>query len=314
MNPAWFLLAGAVCAAAGGELFVRGAVGVAHWARVAPGVIAATVVAFATSSPELSVSVNAALAGDPQVALGDALGSNVLNVALILGLAVSISALHSPRERIRREFPVALLAPAATAVLCLDGMLSRLDGVVLLAFFVAWLGLTVREARRSRNLADKATGSAIGARGRWAIVLSCAVGLALLVTAGRLIVIGALAMAEAFEVDAFVVGATVVAVGTSVPELATTVVAKLRGLDDVSLGAILGSNIFNGLFIIGVAATIHPITVIWRDVALALAVGFAALLVAYPWRGSTIGRWRGALLLLLYTAYVLVLVTSQRVG
>lgn len=301
MSPLWPLLAGALCAAAGGELFVRGAVGLAQWARMAPGIVAATVVAFATSSPELSVAVHSALAGTPEVALGDALGSNVVNVALILGLAVAVAAIRSPRERVRRDFRVALLVPPATAGLCLDGRLTRLDGVVLLAVFVGWLVATAREARRTRG----AAGKVLGAQHRWAIVLSSMAGLALLVAAGRLIVVGALGLAADLGIDAFIVGATLVAVGTSVPELATAVIAQLRGHDEISLGTVLGSNIFNGLFVVGVAATMHPIAVAWRDVALALGFGIVALLAARPERGGQIGRWRGALLLGLYALYVL---------
>ncbi len=303
MSPLWLLLAGALCAAAGGELFVRGAVGLARWARVAPGVVAATVVAFATSSPELSVAVNSALAGTPEVALGDALGSNVVNVALILGLAVAVAAIRSPRERVRRDFRVALLVPLAIAGLCLDGTLSRLDGVVLLAVFAGWLVATACEARRMRS----AAGQVLGAKHRGVIVLSCVAGLALLVAAGRLIVFGALGLASDFGIDAFIVGATLVALGTSVPELATAVIAQLRGHDEISLGAVLGSNIFNGLFIIGVAATMHPIGVAWRDVALALGFGVMALLLAYPERSGLIDRWRAAVLLGLYALYVLAL-------
>lgn len=301
LNPVWLLLAGALCSAVGGELFVRGAVGLAGWARVAPGIVAATVLAFATSSPELSVAIHSALAGTPEVALGDALGSNVVNVALILALALAVASIHSPRDRMRRDFPVALLVPVATGGLCLDGTLSRLDGVVMLAVFAGWLAATAREARRARSVAGKL----LGAKNRWAIVLSCLCGLALLVTAGRLIVVGALALAAGFGIDAFIVGATLVAVGTSVPELATAVVAQLRGHEEISLGAVLGSNIFNGLFIIGVAATIHPIAVAWRDVALALGFGVVALLAAYPERSGLISRWRAALLLGLYALYVL---------
>jgi cation:H+ antiporter len=303
MTPALLLLAGAVCAAAGGELFVRGAVGLARWARVSPGIVAATVVAFATSSPELSVSVNSALAGNPEVALGDALGSNVVNVALILGLAVAVAAIRSPRERLRRDLSVALLVPVATAGLCLDGTLSRLDGVVMLAVFAGWLFATAREAQRTRS----AAGRLLGAQHHWVIVLSFLAGLTLLVAAGRLIVLGALGLAAGFGIDAFIVGATVVAVGTSVPELATVVVAQLRGHDDVSLGAVLGSNIFNGLFIVGTAASIHPIGVAWRDAALALGFGVVALLAAYPQPSGLIDRWRAAPLLGLYALYVLVI-------
>ena len=128
MNDYVALSMGVICAGIGGELFVRGAVGLAHWARISPGIIGATVAALATSSPELSVSINAALAGKPQIALGDALGSNIVNVALILGLALVMSEIQSPRDSVKRDFPVALLIPIITGVLFLDGELSRFDG------------------------------------------------------------------------------------------------------------------------------------------------------------------------------------------
>src|SRR5512145_2220419 len=130
------LLFGVACAGLGGELFVRGVVGLAHWARIAPGLIGATVAAFATSSPELSVSINAALAGKPQIALGDAIGSNVVNVTLILALALVISGIQCPRDSIRRDFPVALLVPVLTGVLFADGTLSRADGLLMLGIFL----------------------------------------------------------------------------------------------------------------------------------------------------------------------------------
>ena len=300
MNDYLALILGVVCAGIGGELFVRGAVGLAFWARISPGIIGATVVAFATSSPELSVSINAALAGKPQIGLGDALGSNVVNVALILALALLISGIQSPRDSIKRDFPVALLIPIITGVLFLDGELSRLDGLLMLGMFIAWLVAAVIEARKQRSAAEEV----IGEHRRWLVVVLCVTGLAFLVAAGNLIVAGARGIAISFGIDEFIIGATIVAVGTSVPELATTIIAKLRGHDEVGLGTILGSNIFNGLLIVAVAAMIHPITVPWREVAIALVFGLVALVFAYPTRKGFIGRRRGVLLLVLYVVYL----------
>lgn len=300
MNAYLSLLLGVVCAGLGGELFVRGAVGLGHWARISPGIIGATIAAFATSSPELSVAISSALAGAPQIALGDALGSNVVNVALILALALVMSGIQSPRDCIKRDFPVALLAPALTGVLFLDGELSRIDGLLLLTMFFAWLVAAIDEARKQRSAAERV----LGEHRRWLIVLLCVVGLAFLVAAGSLIVSGAKAIAASFGVGEFIIGATIVAVGTSVPELATTVIAKLRGHDEVGLGTILGSNIFNNAFIVAVAAVIHPITVSWRDVAVALGFGLVTLLFTYPSRTGLIERRRGVLLLVLYGAYL----------
>lgn len=294
------LIFGVVCAGLGGELFVRGAVGLARWGRISPGIIGATVAAFATSSPELSVSISSAIVGKPQLALGDALGSNVVNVALVLGAALAISGIQSPRAGVKRDFPVALLVPIVTGVLCLDGEISRADGILMLCAFVAWLGATVIEARQQRSAAEEV----LGAQRLWAASAYCAAGLVFLITAGYFIVSGARGIAFQFGVAEFVIGATVVAVGTSVPELATAIIAKLRGHDEVGLGTILGSNIFNGLFIVALAATIHPIALGWREVFGALAFGIVALLCCYPPSTGFIERRRGFLLLALYAAYL----------
>lgn len=297
MNDYVALLSGIASAGIGGELFIRGTVGLARWARISPGIIGAVVAAFATSSPELSVSVSSALAGNPQIALGDALGSNIVNVALILALVLLISGTQCPPDSIKRDFPTALLLPVGTGLLVLDGELSRIDGLVMLALFLAWLALTAIEARKQRSATDEV----LGEQRQWLILFSCTAGLALLVLAGHLIVTGAKGIALSLGMDYFLVGVTVVAIGTSTPELATAVIAKLRGHDEVGLGTILGSNIFNGLFIVPVAAILHPIAVATRqEVLLSLAFGFIAVLLVYPPRSGLIRRSRGVLLLMLY--------------
>lgn len=301
------LLSGVLCAAGGGELFVRGSVGLAHWARVSPVIIGSTIAAFATSSPELSVSVRSALRGTPQIALGDALGSNIVNIALILALPAAISGLRVSRDSLQRDFPLACLTPILCAVMLQDGEISRLDGAVLLAIFLGWLVLTVREAAIQRKKSTPAQHLPGRPKRWWHPVAYCLLGLVLLVAAGGLIVSGASGIAAAAGLGTFVVGATVVAVGTSAPELATTLIAKWRGHDEVGLGTILGSNIFNGLFIIGVAACIHPISVPWSEVDIASLFGLAAILAALPPKSEFLSRRRGGLLLLLYLAYVVVI-------
>lgn len=294
------LILGVACAAVGGEFFVRGTVGLAQWARVSPGVIGATVAAFATSAPELSVAVNSSIAGVPQLTLGDVLGSNVANVALVLAIALSISGMQVARDAVKRDFPVAVLVPIVTALLCLDGLISRFDGLVLLALFAAWIAATVAEARKQRS----ETAAVVGASGGWRAGLFGGAGLTLLILAGRLIVAGASEIAAAWGVSEFLIGATVVAIGTSTPELATAVISKLRGHDEVGLGTVLGSNIFNGLWVVSIAALITPIAVDLRAVATALTTGLVALLITYPLRGGYIGRRRGVLLLALYAVYL----------
>jgi cation:H+ antiporter len=267
VNPYLTLALGVICAGVGGELFLRGTVSLATWARVAPGIVGTTVAAFATSSPGLSVSITSALAGTPQIALGVALGSNVVNIALILALVLLIAGIQCSRDSVRRDFPVAFLVPVLTAALAADGELSRLDGLAMLSLFLAWMVATMIEGRRQGSAAEEL----LGAHGHAPALLSAGFGLGLLVGAGMLIVQGARGIAVSFGLSEFVVGATVVAVGTSVPELATALISKLRGHDEVGLGTILGSNIFNGL-------------------------------------SGYIGRARGLLLLLLYVAYVVAVV------
>lgn len=152
------LLLGLMCAGAGGELFVRSAVGLAAWARVPARLVATTVVAFATSSPELAVSIGAARAGEPELALGDALGSNVVNFGVVLALGLLLSGTSVSRATVGRDYTVALLVPGATALLAIDGVLSRLDAVALLAGFVGWLTFSAREAHQSRDSGAVAAG------------------------------------------------------------------------------------------------------------------------------------------------------------
>jgi cation:H+ antiporter len=303
MNSYLLLLIGVVCAGVGGELFVRGMIGLARWARISAVVIGTTIAAFATSSPEVSVALRAATAGRPEISLGDALGSNVVNVALILGLALCVSAIQSPRASVKRDFPVALLVPVFVGVLGFDGGLSRLDGGILMALFWVWLTFVVRQARKERVVsAQGPVDVRIGV-----VVVQSLVGLGFLVASGYFIVAGARGIATAFGIPEFVIGATVVAVGTSMPELATTLISKIRGHDDIGLGTILGSNVFNGLFILGIAAMTCPIKVDRLAVGATLAFGLVTTLVPFPNRHGLIGRGRGMVLLLLYTGYVILL-------
>jgi len=307
LNDYVVLVAGLGCAGIGGEFFVRGAVGLARWFRVPPGIIGATVAAFATSSPELSVSVSSAMSGRPQIALGGALGSNVVNVALILALALLVSGLRCPLDTVKRDFPVALIAPVITGVLFLDGALSRIDGLLLLGIFLAWLIAAIVGALKQRSATEVFNGERHG----WLGLVFSVLGLAFLVSAGSLIVTGAKGIALSFGVDEFVIGATIVAVGTSVPELATTVIATLRGHHEVGLGTILGSNIFNSFFIVSVAAIIFPISVDWRELAVALVFGLLAVMFTFPTRLGLIERRRGIFLLVLFGVYLFAVISPQ---
>jgi cation:H+ antiporter len=299
------LAAGVGLAAVGGELFVRGTVGLAAWARVPAALAGATVAAFATSSPELSVGIQAATTGRPELAIGDALGSNVLNVGLVLGVVVALGPLAASRAGLGRDLAVAVAAPALTLVALVDGRLTRAEGVVLLAVFAGWLAAVGRQALRERATAEdvEAEEALAEAPGRRAVV-SALLGLVALVAAGRAIVVAAKGIGTDLDLDPFVVGATLVALGTSTPELATALVARRRHHAEVGVGTILGSNVFNNLWIVGIVAVIQPARMAASEVVLAVVAGIGALGLAVPRHDGVLPRWRGPALLALTVAYV----------
>jgi cation:H+ antiporter len=298
---------GLVCAGLGGELFIRGTVGLAARARVIPAVVAVTVAAFATSSPELTVAVNAATAGSSRISLGTVLGSNVVNVALVLGLVLAIAGVRVGHREFRRDFWAALMAPVLLGLLAIDGRLSRLDGVVLLSVFAAWLTTVVRAAWRERGKQkDGEPRPALTG-----IIVASVAGLALLLLAGRLVVSGARGIALVLGMNEFLVSATIVAVGTSIPELATTVLSALRGQSEVGLGVVLGSNVWNSLLVVGLAAAITPVAVNLPELLVALAFGAAAVAALVPGRSQILGRGRGVLLFALYAGYLAAVIAMR---
>jgi len=301
MTAALLLVLGIACAAVGGNLFVRGAVGLASWLRVPAGLIGATVAAFATSTPELSVGIQAATSGRPELALGDALGSNVVNIALVLGAVLLLGPVSATRRELRREITVAAVAPMMTLVALADGELGRGEAWVLLAVFGGWLFVLGREALHERSIAPQVIGERAGTR----TVIELGLGLVMLVVAGRLIVVAAKGIGTELGLDPFVVGATFVAVGTSSPELATAIIARRRGHSEIGVGTVLGSNVFNTLWIVGVVALIRPVQTSASEVVLAVTATIGALALVVPARSGQVPRWRGAALMgvaVVYTA------------
>ena len=302
------LILGAVLlAAAGGEAFLKSILGAAIHLRVPKIVVATTLAAFVTSAPELTVSTVAALAGQPEIGLGDALGSNVVNIALIFGLALLYRPVQASRQDFSRDFYLALAVPVLTFFLMLDGRIERPEALVLLVIFLAWLVWTVRNALRQRAVAVEVEATELSAGKS---LLLGVLGLGALVAAGRLFVSGATGIAAALDVDTYVIGVLLVAIGTSLPELVTVILSRLRGHDDVGVGTLIGSNLFNGLAIVGVAGSIHPISAPLSEVALTLACGIVALLLLLPDRSGSIVRGRGVLLLILYIGFVWSTLTS----
>lgn len=294
------LLAAIPVAALGGASFLAGVLGVAVWLRVPKLLVATTIAAFATSSPELAVSSLAAASGKPGIGLGDALGSNLVNLGLIMGMALLLRALPARLHEVRSVFALALLVPALTLALALDGQLTRTDGLLLLVLFAFWLVLIVRQASDHRRATPASTEAA--QRPLYAGLLLL-VGMAGLVGAGQLFVAGATGIATTLGVPPYVIGATLVAIGTSMPEIVTVLLSRLRGHDEVGLGTLLGSNVFNGLAVVGTAATIHPISAPVAEVAPALVLGTLVVLLMLP-RDGLIPRWRGPALLATYAGFI----------
>lgn len=296
------LLGGILFAFVGGEFFLKGVVGLSDWLRIPKAVTAATLAAFATSSPEISVAITSATAGQPEIALGDALGSNVVNIGLVIGVLLTLGPVRFDWAKYRREYLTALFAPLLLLALLADGKLSRLNAGLMLTMFVVWLLCVLRDAFHQRDAVEttvtgqtalKATGMAV-------------VGLAALILAGRLIVSGGVTLGAMLGISPFIVGVTVVAFGTSAPELATAVISKLRGHDEVGIGTVLGSNIFNCLFIVGLAGSIHPIGQSVASLIPSLVFGVLTVFTLTPFRGPDLGRGRAVTLLLLYAGSILV--------
>lgn len=302
------LLAAIPLAAVGGAMFLQGVLGVAQWLRLPELLVATTLAAFATSSPEMAVSSLAALSGKPGIGLGDALGSNVVNLGLILGVALLFGPLAARFDDFKRDFVLAILVPILTLLLALDGTLSRAEGVLLIALFALWVTVVARQAIAHRREAPANADQPVNAARMWLWLVA---GMASLVLCGRLFVTGASGIAQAMGVHPYVIGATLVAVGSSLPELVTVLVSRLRGHDDVGLGTLLGSNLFNGLAVVGVAATIEPIRAPLNELAVAVAFGMITVLLVRS-RGGWIPRRRGLLLLAAYGAFVVVTAAEAR--
>lgn len=294
-------LAGFLLLFLGAELLVRGGAGLALRLGMSALVVGLTVVAYGTSAPELLVSLRAATRGEPGIALGNVIGSNIFNIAVILGLAAVVKPIGADAGVIRRDGPVLLGVSLLAALMLRDGTVSRIDGALLLAGSLGYTVWIVRAARAASSSDD-----APARPGRILPQLAwLALGLGLLVLGSRLLVDHGAALARHWGVSDAVIGLTIIAAGTSMPELATSVVAALRGQSDLSLGNVVGSNLFNLLFVLGLSACIHPIdaTAI-TAVDLTAMLLLAAVLLPILWTGRRISRTEGGLLLGSYGVYL----------
>ncbi len=323
----WTLLmfiAGAVLLIGGAEMMVRGASRLAVSVGISPLVVGLTVVALGTSSPELAVTVGSAFAGEADMALGNVVGSNIFNILVVIGLSAVAAPLVVSSRLVRWDVPIMIVVSVAVLVMALDGAIGRGDGLILFVALIAYIYVLIRGSRSEKRgvqeefaeayEASDAEAAAGGSRLRQVVMI--VVGLVLLVIGADWLVDAAVATAVALGVSSLVIGLTIVAAGTSLPEVATSVLATIRGERDIAVGNAIGSNLFNLLGVLGLGAIIAPagITVprgaLAFDIPVMIVVAIAALPIFFT--GYSIARWEGAVFLAYYVAYTVYLILDAR--
>jgi len=306
-------IAGLATLVVGAELFVRGSAGLAVRFGLPQLVVGLTIVALGTSSPELAVSVMAALRGQADITLGNVVGSNIFNILLVLGASALFAPLVVARQVIRIDLPVMIGASLLLLALAWNGRVSTLEGALLLAGTITYMVLSVRHGRRARRRAGQSFASGTGVP---VLTVMIGLGLGLLVLGSHWMVTGAVAIARAVGLSELVIGLTIVSIGTSAPEAAASIVAAMRGHRDLAVGNVVGSNILNVTLVLGVAATTTPGGVavapaaLRFDLPVMVAVSLACLPIFFT--GHRIARWEGALFLTYYAAYTTFLVLDAQ--
>lgn len=292
------------------DQFVEGTVSIAEHFGMPKLLIALTLVALGTSAPEVIVSINAVLQGTTDIAIGNAIGSNIANIGLILGIVVLVQPLSVQSRLLRREYPILFLMMLFAWMLMIDGDLDRLDGLLLLLscllvmLLLAWLA--VRERPKTCPVIDSAVipKFTLGKAWGWFIV-----GLVFLLISAKIIVVGAVALAQSLGVSELIIGLTIVAMGTSLPEIAASITSATKGQHDIAIGTIIGSNIFNLVVVLPFAGLLAPAAIdnliLQRDMPVMFIITILLFIVAYGFRGpGHITRWEGAGLLGAYIAYL----------
>jgi cation:H+ antiporter len=309
---------GLVILIAGAELLVRGASRLAVTVGISPLVVGLTVVAFATSSPELAVSIGAAFSGQADLAVGNVVGSSIFNVLFVLGVSALIGALVVAQPLVRLEVPLLIGVSVLLLVLGLDGLISRWDGLLLSTGFVAYTVFVIRQSRKTSGQVEAEYNQEFGQGGRRGPrqtlidVGLIVVGLAFLVLGARWLVNGAVSLARVLGLSELIIGLTIVAAGTSLPEVATSVIASIRKERDIAVGNVVGSNLFNILAVLGLTALVAPnginvpAAALRFDLPFMIAVAIACLPIFFT--GYRIARWEGALFLAYFVAYTLYLI------
>ena len=297
------LALGFVMLVKGSDWFVDGAAGIAAKFRIPQIIIGLTIVAMGTSAPEAAVSITAATAGSAAITVGNIVGSNILNVLVILGLASAIVPIAVGKSTQKIDAPFMIAISAVFLLLGWDGAITRVDGLILIAFFVAYIGYMIWEATHSEDEGDEIKDMPV-----WKLLLSTVIGMGLIVLGADVAVDAATALARIFGMSERFIGLTIVALGTSLPEMFTSVTAARKGNADIAIGNIVGSNIFNILFVVGLSSMIIdvPFAANFR-VDMFVAIAAAAFLWLASLKKGKLVRWHGAVMLVGYVGYFLYL-------
>lgn len=320
----FLLLIGLILLVIGAEALVRGASKLAAACGISPLVIGLTVVAFGTSAPEMAVSTLSSLSGQANIAIGNVVGSNIFNILLILGLSALVAPLAVSQKLVKLDVPLMITGSIAVYLFALNGILSRLEGILLFIGILAYTGFLIRQSRRENKAVQAEYSQEYGAKEPLStkvllkdVVLILA-GLGLLVLGSKWLVDGAVAIAQKLGVSDLIIGLTIVAAGTSLPELATSVVASIRGERDIAVGNVVGSNLFNILAVLGLSGLVSPSgtavspQALHFDIPVMIAVSVACLPIFLT--GGRISRREGFLFLCGYVAYTTWLVMSATLG
>jgi len=316
------LVVGLILLVVGAEALVRGASRIAATFGISPLVIGLTVVAFGTSSPELAVSIMSSLSGAPNIALGNVIGSNIFNVLFILGISALITPLVVHQQIIKMDVPILIGLSLLTWWMASDGNIQIWQGVVLVLLGIAYTILLIRMSKKEKKAVQQEYDDAFGNQQpkeqqtkTWISLLFVLTGLTMLVLGSNWLVDGAVYIAQNLGVSDLVIGLTIIAAGTSLPEVATSIIAALRGERDIAVGNVVGSNLFNIFFILGIAALSGggievPDSAIRFDLPVMTVVAFACLPIFFT--GSRLDRWEGAVFLLYYIAYTAYLILASQ--
>ena len=316
--PYILLVVGFVALIKGADFFVEGSGSIAKKLKIPDIIIGLTIVAMGTSMPELVVSVTSAIGGSSDIAIGNVVGSNILNILIILGFSALIRPIKVDGSVFKRDLPVLLLTAVAVPVISLLGKndkggytIGLIGGLVLAILFIGYIALNVKAAldyRKANAGADD--GEEIKENPWWKSILFTVGGAALIIVGGDLSVDSAVAIAKQLGISEAVIGLTIIALGTSLPELVTSVVAAKKGNSDIALGNIVGSNIFNALFILGTTAIIKPVNMVFTNVIDQLVlIAVSVILAVTAWTGKKLSRGEGIFYIAMYVAYAAYLFT-----